>query len=135
MSFVMLLCVVRDSVLSPFFFLMIRRPPRSTRTDTLFPYTTLFRSLLRLSVLDGEGRPQPHPRYGDQLQDRAIRGVPTEGTIVITTTDQPGRYAGGTTYSLAAPPSEVPAADGVPFRPDLPKIGRAARQERGCPLV
>src|SRR3546814_3404401 len=29
-----------------FFFLMIRRPPRSTRTDTLFPYTTLFRSLI-----------------------------------------------------------------------------------------
>src|SRR3546814_7779144 len=28
-----------------FFFLMIRRPPRSTRTDTLLPYTTLFRSL------------------------------------------------------------------------------------------
>src|SRR3546814_10867973 len=27
-----------------FFFLSIRRPPRSTRTDTLFPYTTLFRS-------------------------------------------------------------------------------------------
>src|SRR3546814_13665752 len=27
---------------------MIRRPPRSTRTDTLFPYTTLFRSLARL---------------------------------------------------------------------------------------
>src|SRR3546814_16155613 len=30
-----------------FFFLMIRRPPRSTRTDTLFPYTTLFRSARR----------------------------------------------------------------------------------------
>src|SRR3546814_12086774 len=29
-----------------FFFLIIRRPPRSTRTDTLFPYTTLFRSFL-----------------------------------------------------------------------------------------
>src|SRR3546814_20238665 len=28
------------------FFLMIRRPPRSTRTDTLFPYTTLFRSVI-----------------------------------------------------------------------------------------
>src|SRR3546814_15621801 len=27
-----------------FFFLMIRRPPRSTRTDTLFPYTTLFKA-------------------------------------------------------------------------------------------
>src|SRR3546814_4149715 len=32
----------RDSFV--FFFLRIRRPPRSTRTDTLFPYTTLFRS-------------------------------------------------------------------------------------------
>src|SRR3546814_12698192 len=31
-------------VICLFFFLMIRRPPRSTRTDTLFPYTTLFRS-------------------------------------------------------------------------------------------
>src|SRR3546814_10347717 len=31
-------------ILFSFFFLMIRRPPRSTRTDTLFPYTTLFRS-------------------------------------------------------------------------------------------
>src|SRR3546814_9732828 len=29
------------------FFLMLRRPPRSTRTDTLFPYTTLFRSKLK----------------------------------------------------------------------------------------
>src|SRR3546814_17460573 len=29
------------------FFLMIRRPPRSTRTDTLFPYTTLFRSVAK----------------------------------------------------------------------------------------
>src|SRR3546814_12931554 len=32
-----------------FFFLMIRRPPRSTRTDTLCPYTTLFRSVVRCS--------------------------------------------------------------------------------------
>src|SRR3546814_20614251 len=32
-------------VLCCFFFLMIRRPPRSTRTDTLFPYTPLFRSI------------------------------------------------------------------------------------------
>src|SRR3546814_11249134 len=35
-----------------FFFLMIRRPPISTRTDTRFPYTTLFRSLLRLESED-----------------------------------------------------------------------------------
>src|SRR3546814_19979984 len=32
------------------FFLMIRRPPRSTRTDTLFPYTTLFRSRASVRV-------------------------------------------------------------------------------------
>src|SRR3546814_15908981 len=34
-----------------FFFLMIRRPPRSTRTDTLFPYTTFFRSFSQRHVL------------------------------------------------------------------------------------
>src|SRR3546814_10000044 len=34
-----------------FFFLMIRRPPRSTRTDTLFPYTTLFRSITGLVLV------------------------------------------------------------------------------------
>src|SRR3546814_12438177 len=34
------------------FFLMIRRPPRSTRTDTLFPYTTLFRSVADLEFFD-----------------------------------------------------------------------------------
>src|SRR3546814_6607546 len=38
-----------------FFFLMIRRPPRSTRTDTLFPYTTLFRSYAGSSLV-GYGR-------------------------------------------------------------------------------
>src|SRR3546814_15254685 len=44
-------------LVSSFFFLMIRRPPRSTRTDTLFPYTTLFRAV-------GDGQPRrarPHP--------------------------------------------------------------------------
>src|SRR3546814_10201117 len=43
-----------------FFFLMIRRPPRSTRTDTLGPYTTLFRSFghLALHFLVGECKAQ-----------------------------------------------------------------------------
>src|SRR3546814_12916110 len=59
-----------------FFFLMIRRPPRSTRTDTLFPYTTLFRSIHRqrdrrvgvggvvdIEVVDAvEMREHRHPR-------------------------------------------------------------------------
>src|SRR3546814_18837238 len=37
-------CCLFFSFLHAFFLLMIRRPPRSTRTDTPFPYTTLFRS-------------------------------------------------------------------------------------------
>src|SRR3546814_8663645 len=43
----MYIYVVLSSV---FFFVMIRRPPRSTRTDTLFPYTTLFRSHRRAAA-------------------------------------------------------------------------------------
>src|SRR3546814_5636917 len=39
-----------------FCFLMIRRPPRSTRTDTLFPYTTLFRSVAQDLGLFAEHR-------------------------------------------------------------------------------
>src|SRR3546814_15265555 len=35
------------------FFLMLRRPPRSTHTDTLFPYTTLFRSIAGLYAAFG----------------------------------------------------------------------------------
>src|SRR3546814_4685420 len=35
---------------------MIRRPPRSTRTDTLFPYTTLFRSVAHAAELARNGR-------------------------------------------------------------------------------
>src|SRR3546814_14973751 len=46
LSFIVVFAAVSLFILSLFFFffLMIRRPPRSTRTDTLFPYTTLFRS-------------------------------------------------------------------------------------------
>src|SRR3546814_2964984 len=50
-----------------FFFLMIRRPPRSTRTDTLFPYTTLFRSIA--ARRNGRG----FERGGRELRDGATR--------------------------------------------------------------
>src|SRR3546814_13843843 len=44
------------SLCSCLFFLMIRRPPRSTRTDTLFPYTTLFRSaVVHVQAVDDRG--------------------------------------------------------------------------------
>src|SRR5881396_4266054 len=42
-----------------FFFLMVRRPPRSTRYETLFPYTTLFRSRARLLL-------RAHRHHGDR---------------------------------------------------------------------
>src|SRR3546814_9694761 len=46
---------------------MIRRPPRSTRTDTLFPYTTLFRSHRRR----GDGQPRRRARLGRAARRRA----------------------------------------------------------------
>src|SRR3546814_13285067 len=46
------------------FFLMILRPPRSTRTDTLFPYTTLFRSF------EKSGRPVPLGSGGHCISHR-----------------------------------------------------------------
>src|SRR3546814_6714516 len=49
---------------------MIRRPPRSTRTDTLFPYTTLFRSRLRRRRL-AHAR-VPRPRGLPQGEDRRV---------------------------------------------------------------
>src|SRR3546814_11648394 len=54
MSYVIVTCSLCIYFMYVFFcFLMIRRPPRSTRTDTLFPYTTLFRShIATLLVLE-----------------------------------------------------------------------------------
>src|SRR3546814_9852557 len=52
-----------STVLSLFFFLRIRRPPRSTRTDTLFPYTTLCRSDFR--------SPRSHPALRHPGDERA----------------------------------------------------------------
>src|SRR3546814_12023758 len=53
---------------------MIRRPPRSTRTDTLFPYTTLFRSPPPGSAGGGDRRNRPSPRRSaDSCRDRLRR--------------------------------------------------------------
>src|SRR3546814_3198932 len=65
------------------FFLMIRRPPRSTRTDTLFPYTTLFRSTRladharandrRCDISHpAQHRLIPKARFPDQILDDAV---------------------------------------------------------------
>src|SRR3546814_15122028 len=75
---------------------MIRRPPRSTRTDTLFPYTTLFRSLAGLGdgerylVIEREARRQielpavPIERRGDEQVDvERARVVPVDRIAVL----------------------------------------------------
>src|SRR3546814_9736427 len=51
-----------------FFFLMIRRPPGSTRTDTLFPYTTLFRSDPGACRPRAAGPPARPPGGRDRLE-------------------------------------------------------------------
>src|SRR3546814_13608243 len=78
--FLLFLCYV---VFRMVFFLMIRRPPRSTRTDTLFPYTTLFRSGIAIcrqglsrdpggpwpGRLDGPARQSLRQRQGGELHE------------------------------------------------------------------
>src|SRR3546814_16630556 len=78
------------------FFLMIPRPPRSTRTDTLFPYTTLFRSL-RVRLHDPHPQPRPpagaaaRPALGDHRCQRKCRGGPRRRRGRRTATDRTGR--------------------------------------------
>src|SRR3546814_14014499 len=56
-----------------FFFVMIRRPPRSTRTDTLFPNTTLFRSRFRPEEADDRVHEQRREGAGDAVGARLHR--------------------------------------------------------------
>src|SRR3546814_20383071 len=111
---------------------MIRRPPRSTRTDTLFPYTTLFRSgvgKLRNVILNQwigpsqkrEGKGTTERKHGVVdvaiFDTRKIRtGHPTEGSVAI----------GLRTKLLRVDLSRVIRAD---------QIGRAACRERVCKYV
>src|SRR3546814_235631 len=70
-----------------FFFLLIRRPPRSTRTDTLFPYTTLFRSVVGFHaglVVPVEWWPLPgrlRPRSGGMPTACAWKALPFKGRV------------------------------------------------------
>src|SRR3546814_18971427 len=107
-----------------FFFLMIRRPPRSTRTDTLFPYTTLFRS-----CGDGEGGAGrdfdagadglsgswPDPRRTRQsAQPRTSGAVPTGTAGLVAASTQRstagGADAGERAVATVAPWQRVHAA-------------------------
>src|SRR3546814_18176837 len=93
------------------FFLMIRRPPRSTRTDTLFPYTTLFRS-----------RP---PGAADQAADGSKR----ESKAEQGRPDQPRRECPAVEPRLPQRPAERHREQGrvQPTRKPMP-----TPQQYGC---
>src|SRR3546814_2045628 len=74
LSSVVLLCSIRS------FFLMIRRPPRSTRTDTLFPYTTLFRSFSTR-----------HPAIKRDSRSRHVKGIVGAHADARAVRHRPGR--------------------------------------------
>src|SRR3546814_18910414 len=125
-----------------FFFLMIRRPPRSTRTDTLFPYTTLFRSLwdcasllreevpVRLCLLDqaGEGGAR-HQALEVAVQPRvAGRAVVHEPGVGVRRARRPvGKgegVAGG--HGFARHLRLGDAVGGIQQRPSTLTAGRIA---------
>src|SRR3546814_11560548 len=120
------------------FFLMIRRPPRSTRTDTLLPYTTLFRSSKVQASRNlgfGNGRrwggggvasvPQarPYPAGGeDQLLggEHGLLGIDPAGHVVERRVGR--RHVFDEALDL-------------PVQRDEAEIGRASCRERVCQYV
>src|SRR3546814_2069004 len=100
---------------------MIRRPPRSTRTDTLFPYTTLFRSRVRFS-----GSSFRYPVFSTWAlasdPDRLVKSCSSAGTVENTEggDDMATVRAGLIQMALKADTGDSPQA----IR-DRMKIGRA----------
>src|SRR3546814_6897797 len=90
---------------------MIRRPPRSTRTDTLFPYTTLFRSLQALAFGQDIAQLQ-HAMigYADDVADigfvQQFAALRQEGHDIIRP-----HFLAGTRYFQAHAPVEASGAD------------------------
>src|SRR3546814_1622230 len=80
---------------------MIRRPPRSTRTDTLFPYTTLFRSVVHVAQhalaeaeLERDLRPVLAPGVPEQQQQPVVeqlQEIARSGIACARAGDQPAR--------------------------------------------
>src|SRR3546814_14979446 len=99
---------------------MIRRPPRSTRTDTLFPYTTLFRSA---SCSPWRSAQEVAWAFPDETGAKAA--CPIRRTI------SPARSLGPETWQLS-PELLLQGHSLIPRPFILIQIGRAACRERVC---
>src|SRR3546814_19868192 len=87
-----------------FFFLMIRRPPRSTRTDTLFPYTTLVRSWQVAGHGPMNGQAHHFLRYAPEGQDYGVTRYVREVVRLLNVLEYrlaEADYLGGSDYSIA----------------------------------
>src|SRR3546814_20813562 len=110
---------------------MIRRPPRSTRTDTLFPYTTLFRShaVAEGRLLD-QRRAQALFGAGDLLQPlQALLGRGNLGDAGAFVAEQ--ELGVGPALAFLADQVGTRYADGI----EENQIGRASCRERVCQSV
>src|SRR3546814_11811686 len=107
---------------------MVRRPPRSTRTDTLFPYTTLFRSRCEMSPPDWSAEPlhrrsRRHRQGSYALPTRLKKEAGGRETAERTMTRETSRTAAhdgreaGTDTSIAVPPYGNPDGCICPVRP------------------
>src|SRR3546814_19465456 len=105
-----------------FVFLMIRRPPRSTRTDTLFPYTTLFRSFRAGQLL----------MRLDNLEAKALHAV-LEGQYVALAAQEARLQAERESLGTLAFPAALEAQRDR--REVAEEIGRASCRERVCQYV
>src|SRR3546814_11658992 len=105
------------------FLLMIRRPPRSTPTDTLFPYTTLFRSRARDLITNELG-----PRTDHEIRRTLERQIETERWTNLDRQLARDSYRTGV-VDLA------PRSDRQPDEFHALKIGRASCRERVCQYV
>src|SRR3546814_11525720 len=83
---------------------MIRRPPRSTRTDTLFPYTTLFRLPLRTFTAPTLTRTSPALRRSKSTSRSSVsRSGPVSSQLVAASPEKGARTGGGK-RGLTKPP-------------------------------
>src|SRR3546814_15229872 len=119
---------------------MIRRPPRSTRTDTLFPYTTLFRSKLftwtAVMQLVEQGKLDLDADVNQYIDFEipAYEGKPATLRQIMTHT---AGFEEQIRALITAKDSEItPLGEAlkhwVPERIHEPETGRAACRERGC---